>query len=103
MGRYRRIPGGTGRRDQSREEHMRMILLAGAVLALSACGGGNGGDTGSNDANNVTADNMALDQNGSMDSMSNMEANGAVDSNTQNMMMKDATTHDADTNLANGI
>jgi hypothetical protein len=29
--------------------------------------------------------------------------NGAMDANTQNMMMQDANTNDPDTNLANGM
>jgi uncharacterized protein YceK len=83
---------------------MRMILLAGAVLALSGCGGGNGSsDSAANDANAVTADNLMMDQNLSVDSSGNVTANGAMDSNTENMMEKDRNTHDPDTNLANGI
>ena len=94
---------------------MRMILLASAALALSACGGG--GSEG-NDANALGADNMMLDQNMMMDGnmmmdpnmsangmtgMTGMDANGAMDANTQNMMAQDATTNDPDTNLANGL
>lgn len=89
---------------------MRMILLAGAVLALSACGGGND----SNEANALAPDNMmmdgnmALDQNMMVDQNGAMNGsaaagNGAVDAATQNMMQKDANTNDRDTNLANGI
>ena len=86
---------------------MRRIFLAGAVLALSACGGGN--DTAANEANAMAVDNMMLDdnimldQNVSMDATTNMDANAAVDANTQNLMLKDATTNDPDTNLANGL
>ncbi|HEX8482898.1 MAG TPA: hypothetical protein VF650_13430 [Allosphingosinicella sp.] len=88
---------------------MRTIALAGLALALSACGGGEGG-TAANDANMVATDdmmmgdNMLLDANTSMNgSAGGVGANGAMDGNTQNMMMKDATTNDADTNLANGL
>ena len=85
---------------------MRKLLLAGAVLAISACSGG-----GNNDANNaVSADNTLLDQNMTMDqnAMIGTDANGAavngtVDANTANLMQQDANTHDHDTNLANGI
>jgi len=86
---------------------MRMIWLAGTALALSACGGGS--ETAANEANAVTADNMMLDQNmmvdqnGSVNALTNMDGNSAVDANTQNMMLKDATTNDPDTNLANGM
>lgn len=86
---------------------MRMIALAGLALALSACGGG--GDPAANEANALTADNMLmeenllLDANTSMNGMTGMEGNGSVDANSANMMLKDATTNDADTNLANGL
>jgi hypothetical protein len=89
-----------------------MILLAGAALALTACGG-NTSSTEANEANDtVTADNMMVDPNMSMDAngsigAANMgagtSAGGTVDSNTANLMAKDATTHDPDTNLSNGI
>jgi hypothetical protein len=94
---------------------MRMILLAGAALALSACGGGG------SEANNMASDNMMLDQNMMMDEnmmmdanmsvngMSTMDANGAMGAdgamgaNAQNMTAMDAATNDPDTNLANGL
>jgi len=93
---------------------MRKILLAGAILALSACGGNNN----ANDANTMATDNMAVDSNMGLDSnlsMMNgaegmdanaagaMAANGSVDANTAAAMAKDANTHDPDTNLANGM
>lgn len=105
---------------------MRGILLAGAVLALSACSGGNQ----NNADNNVGADNMSmgdttLDANmmaGSNMGAGNMGAgtmgagamgangsvnaatgNGAADAHTRALMKKDMKTHDHDTNLANGI
>lgn len=87
---------------------MRTILLAGVALALSACGGGS--ET-ANETNMLMEDNMIMDQNMmvdpnlSVDAMNGMGAgaNGAVDSNTANLMEKDAATNDADTNLANGL
>jgi hypothetical protein len=88
---------------------MRKLAMAaglGMALTLSACGGGDS-STQANDVNAMGVDNMALDMNGmdanAMDGMAGMDANGAVDANTANMMEKDATTHDPDTNLANGI
>ena len=88
---------------------MRTIALAGLALALSACDGGESG-TAANDANMVAADDMMMDENLLLDANASMNgsaggagANGSVDANTQNMMMKDATTNDADTNLANGL
>ncbi|HEX8223485.1 MAG TPA: hypothetical protein VF605_06695 [Allosphingosinicella sp.] len=86
---------------------MRMILLAGAALALSACGGG--GETAANDANAMMADNMLMDDNMMMDGnaalngTTALDANGSVDSTNANMMAIDAATNDADTNLANGL
>ena len=96
---------------------MRSILLAVTGLALSACGGG--GEREGGDANAMATDNMAMDQNMMMDAnmmdanmtmdanmsgnaMGNMGGN-AADANTQQMMKKDATTNDPDTNLANGM
>ena len=84
---------------------MRMIALAAAALALSACGGGDSG-TAADDANALGTDNLLMDDNLLLDTntgMNGLDANASVDSNTQNMMMKDATTNDADTNLANGL
>jgi hypothetical protein len=88
-----------------------MILLAGAVLALSACGGGG---SEANEANALATDNMMLDgnlagdanlmidQNGTVNAAT-MGANSAADANTAAAMAKDATTNDPDTNLANGL
>jgi hypothetical protein len=84
---------------------MRKLLLAGAVLALSACSGGN------NDANNASAgaDNMGMDlnttadQNSTLESVNAAAANGSIDANTQAAMQNDVKTHDQDTNLANGM
>ena len=86
---------------------MRMIALAAAALALSACGSNDDG-TAANDANALGTDNLLMDDNLLLDSNlsingTGLDANGAADSNTTNMMMKDATTNDPDTNLANGL
>jgi hypothetical protein len=79
--------------------------LAGAVFALSACGGGGGSDSGNADANvnSIAPENNTFDQNVAVESQVNAAAaNGSIDANTQAAMQKDATTHDHDTNLANG-
>jgi hypothetical protein len=97
-------------------EFMRVILLAGLALATAACGGG---ETEATDANTMATDNMMMDPNMMMDTNVMMDANGAmtggamngagtmgngaIDATTQNMIMKDATTNDPDTNLANGM
>ena len=92
---------------------MRMILLVGAALAVSACGGGN--ETEANEANALVSDNMMSDPNLMMDpnmmaTDPNMSANGmtmggatGMDANTQNMMAQDMNTNSPDTNLANGL
>jgi hypothetical protein len=89
---------------------MRAMILAGAaVLTLSACGGG----SEANDANAMGTDNTmmidpmmdpntTMDQN-AMNAAGTMGANGMTDANSQNMMQRDATTNDPDTNLANGL
>ncbi|HEX8626402.1 MAG TPA: hypothetical protein VF782_15170 [Allosphingosinicella sp.] len=86
---------------------MRMIALAAAALALSACGG----DSGKSDEANALAtdnlmmdDNMMMGDNASMNGMGGMDANASTDAAAENaLMQKDAVTNDADTNLANGL
>ncbi len=82
-----------------------LILVAGAALALSACSGGqsegNGTDTLA--VNNLIVDeNTAAGMDMNMGTDMNMDMN-AADPATQNMMMNDVTSNDADTNLANGL
>ncbi|HEX8512462.1 MAG TPA: hypothetical protein VF688_05085 [Allosphingosinicella sp.] len=88
---------------------MRMIALAGVALALAACGGG--GEK-ADEANTLAADNMMMDDNLMMDGnasmngmngMGGMDANASMGASTENMMMQDAASNDADTNLANGL
>ena len=95
----------------------KLILAAGAVLTLSACGGGGseanntsamGADANMMATDNMMAadnmmagDNMMMDQNAMNGAM--MGGNMAVDPATQNMMMKDMNTNSPDTNLANGM
>ena len=93
---------------------MRTIALAAVALALSACGG----NDSAQDANALGTENLMVDDNLMMDSNAMLDANasmngmgeaGGMDANastnasTENMMMQDATTNDADTNLANGL
>ncbi|HEX8444743.1 MAG TPA: hypothetical protein VF631_13960 [Allosphingosinicella sp.] len=99
---------------------MRIFLMIGAALTLSACGGGG---SEANDANMAASGNMTMDQNMTMDPMMNGNmgmdpmmngnmatdpamngmANGAADPATQNAMQKDMNANDPDTNLANGM
>jgi hypothetical protein len=88
-----------------------LILVAGAALTLSACGG-NRDEAMNSDANLMVADNMAtMDANmmgtdpnmmaGNMDGMDgNMTTNGATEAN---MMAQDMNTNAPDTNIANGM
>lgn len=92
-----------------------LILVAGAALSLSACGG----NSSTNDANTMATDNMmmdsgnmSMDQNMMMDSNMGMDANmsGGMDANMatnaateNNMMAQDRNTNAPDTNLANGM
>ena len=84
-----------------------LILVAGAALALSACGGGN--EAANSEANAMAVDNLSMEGNmmdanmmdmnmGGMDA--NMATNGAVEAN---MMAQDMNTNAPDTNLANGM
>ncbi|GAA4713718.1 hypothetical protein H9L13_04150 [Sphingomonas lutea] len=77
-----------------------LFLAAGAVLTLSACSPGD--DAVNNEQNdNMMADNMMVDQNAAM--TGGMDANMATNATTENMMMNDMMTNEADTNLANGM
>lgn len=95
---------------------MRLILTAGAaLLALSACSSNNG--AANNSDANMARDNMAMDQNmdanmtADVNGMNSADANAAAAAgvNPSNgaavdkLKEKDIKTHDADTNLANGI
>jgi len=90
---------------------MRKILLAGLVAGLSACGGSETTNTATNTsgmdpyATNGMSMNqpMGMDQNASIEAVNQAAANGSVDANTRNQMLKDAQTNDPDTNLANGM
>ena len=99
---------------------MRLMILAGAVLALSACGGGETEANNTMGADNMMMSdpmmdpNMAIDANG-MNMGGDMGGNmaggmngaagaaGAAGGDAQNMMAQDANTNDPDTNLANGL
>lgn len=84
-----------------------LILIAGAALTVSACGGGN--KTEANEVDTLAVDNLVVD-NGLDANAAMVAANGAMvdhnamDSDTHNMMIeKDRNTNDPDTNLANGM
>ena len=75
-----------------------LLLVAAATLALSACS--RDADE-AEEANALTADNMAVDENLALNGM-NADVN-ALDPATQNMINQDLNTNDPDTNLANGM
>ena len=87
-----------------------LILITGAALAVSACGGG-GDDSANTDlaVNNMIVDDSATANamlEGDMNAMGDLNAMGdmnAMDPSTQNAMQQDLSTNDADTNLANGL
>ena len=73
-----------------------LILAAGAVLSLSACGKT---DSPTDDMNVITDDNMVVaNDTGGMDANAMTNAGEEAD-----MMANDVTHNDADTNLANGM
>lgn len=91
---------------------MRLILAASfAALALSACSSNNG--SANNADVNMATDNMTMDQNMTVDQngMNSADANAAAAAGVnpsngaavEKLKEKDMKTHDADTNLANGI
>lgn len=78
---------------------MRILFLAAtAALALGACDSNRDAET-----NVMTADNL-IDENAAMTGgPGGMDGNAATNSDTENLMLNDLTTNDADTNLANGL
>jgi hypothetical protein len=86
-----------------------LILVAGAALALSACGGGN--EAANSEANAMAVDNLSMDANMTMDAnMMDMNTMGGADANMAtngateaNMMAQDMNTNAPDANLANGM
>jgi hypothetical protein len=94
---------------------MRIILLAGMALAVTACGGGNKANNSATANNMMTTNTMTtsdpmmtngaapMGTTGDMNSMGNMGGNMTMDANTQKAMEKDMKTNDPDTNLANGM
>jgi len=81
-----------------------IILIAGSMLALSACG------SNSEEANTLAVNNLVVEDlsngsdtmtmNGDMNAMDMNAMNG---SDTANAMATDMNTNDPDTNLANGM
>jgi hypothetical protein len=87
-------------REREQEIIMRALIIAAAAsaaLTLSACSPAD--VTEGDDANAVNLDANAMLAN----DMGGMDANLATNEATENMMLNDLTTNDADTNLANGL
>ena len=80
-----------------------IILIAGAALAVSACA--ESGDEANNEmaVENLTVDNLVLNDTMGMDGNIALDGNVAMDPATENAVLNDLTTNDADTNLANGM
>jgi hypothetical protein len=74
-----------------------IMVAAAAALTLSACSPAD--VTEGDEANTMNADANAMMAN----DMGGMDANLATNATTENMMLNDLTTNDADTNLANGL
>ena len=83
-----------------------LLIIAGASLALSACGGNDADNA--NEVDTLAVNNLVVDD-GSANMMMNGDMNAmtgdmnAMDPATQNAMQQDMNTNDPDTNLANGI
>lgn len=76
-----------------------LFVAAGAALTLAACSPGD--DMVNNEQNTMMTDNMMVEDNAAM--TGGMDANMATNATTENMMMNDMMSNDADTNLANGM
>lgn len=80
------------------------LLVAGAALTLSACGGG-----GEPQANDLAVENLAVENlvvnDPAMDAnmSANLDANVSMNSDTANAVATDLTTNTPDANLANGM
>ena len=79
-----------------------IFLIAGAALALSACGSNNSESTEANtlEVNTLVVDDGAL-ANGDLNAVGT--ENGMIDANTANAVQQDLNTNDPDTNLSNGL
>ena len=77
-----------------------LILAAGAVLTLTACGKT---DSPTDDMN--AADNVLVDENAMVaNDTGGLDANAATNAGEEaNLVANDLTTNDADANLANGM
>ena len=76
-----------------------LILAAGAVLTLTACGKT---DSPTDDMN--AADNMLVDETAVANDVGGLDANAATNAGEEaNLVANDLITNDADTNLANGM
>jgi hypothetical protein len=83
-----------------------MILAAGAVLALSACGSNDEANQTDLSVNNLVVEDLSngsdtmMMNGGDMNAMDMNSMNGAE---TANAVATDMNTNDPDTNLANGM
>ena len=83
-----------------------MILAAGAVLALSACGSNNEANQTDLSVNNLVVEDLSNGSDTMMmngDDMNAMDMNSMNGAETANAVATDMNTNDPDTNLANGM
>ena len=83
-----------------------IILLAGSVLALSACGSNNEANQTDLAVNNLVVEDLSngtdtMMMNGG--DMNGMDMNSMNSAETANAVATDMNTNDPDTNLANGM
>ncbi len=74
-----------------------LILVAGAALAVSACGSNESAD------NTMNVDTIEANTIVETNDVNALDANLTLDANSANAVAEDLTTNSADANLANGI
>lgn len=81
------------------------LLVAGAALTLSACGGGGESEANELAVENLTVENLVVNDPAAMDAnmSANLDANVTMNSDTANAVANDLTTNTPDANLANGM
>ena len=79
-----------------------LILVAGAALALSACGGNDTTENTLNVDENLAAENFGA-ENVVIDANNVSIVGNGTENADANAIATDLTTNDADTNLANGM
>ena len=79
-----------------------LLAFAAAAAFVTGCNRADNTDATGDLNSNLVSDDLTAEQNAALDA-GGMDANVATNAETENMMMNDLTTNDADTNLANGL